>query len=579
MMKPFFIRRRSKLPKLSNAKLAWMLSRMADLMEIKGEESEKISSFRKASSVIEGMEQAIAELKELDDLELAAEPTSVLQELLSTGESEEWKELHVAVPTDLQQLLRFPDITVYHIGRIYRELGIDTFAKLEVAAKKQKLRTLSGFGAKIELNLSKNLKRIKEVPEQFPIAFVYPISMSMLAVLREYPEVSRVELAGGLRRFTEMIEMLVIVIATEEPQLVITRLLDLPDLHHVHSQTKEKLSVTFQYLWPLRVDFLLVSPDAFAHSWLQLTGSIEHYEQLLQRAKKRKVEIIHVKSEQEIYEYLSLPFIPPEVREGKGEIERIEREGKTPRLIQMADLLGDLHMHTNWSDGGNRIEEMARAAYERGYRYIAITDHSRSLKIAGGLSIERLLKQKEEIKNIEKQLQKEFGDFTILCGVEMDILADGILDYPDEVLQGMDLVIGSIHTAFNQDEYRITKRIMDAILNNHVDFIAHPTGRMIGRRAPYAVNMEVLFTAAKETGTALELNCNPNRLDLKPEYLQEAIERHGIPITINTDAHSVEELNNIELGIGTARRGWVRPEHVINTWPLDQLREYLRRND
>lgn len=235
-------------------------------------------------------------------------------------------------------------------------------------------------------------------------------------------------------------------------------------------------------------------------------------------------------------------------------------------------------MHTEWSDGGNSIEEMARAAYRLGYRYIAITDHSRSLKIAGGLSIERLREQRQKIREVEKRLQEEWQDdsFRILAGVEMDILPDGRLDYPDEVLQELDLVIASVHTAFKQEEKVMMKRILAAVENNHVDIIAHPTGRLIGRRAPYAVNMEVLIKAAKETGTVLELNANPNRLDLAPEYLEMAM-KEGVHLAINTDAHRTDELENMGVGVGTARRGWVEPDRVINTWTLDQLLSFLKR--
>lgn len=486
------------------------------------------------------------------------------------------------IEMDLQRFLLLSGLQPLTIEHLTQKLGIDSYTKLEEAVKKQKIRAIKGLGAKVELNIKKNLKQIREIPDQLPIAFVYPIAVELLSYIRRFPEVKRAELAGSLRRFRETVKDLDLIIVTDEVDPVIDQLTQLPNVSEVILREQEKISIQFQYLWPIKVDLLLVSEASFAHSWIRLTGPYEHYIQLEQRAKDQGTEweqFKQLQSEEEIYRQLGLSYIPPEVRVGSNELERIDQEGQTPRLIQADDLLGDLHMHTNWSDGGNSIEEMARAAFQRGYRYIAITDHSRSLKIAGGLSIERLLKQKEEIKKIEKKLNTELGEFRILCGVEMDILADGVLDYPDEVLMEMDLVIGSIHTAFNQDEYRLSKRIMDAILNNHVDFIAHPTGRIIGRREPYAVNMEILFTAAKATGTALELNSNPERLDLKPEYLQEAIEKYNIPITINTDAHSVKELNNIEIGVGSARRGWVRAENVINTWPLDRLMNYLKRND
>lgn len=580
---------------ISNGKIASVLYQIADLLEIEGENLFKVLAYRKAAQAVESLPRPIAEIRMIEEIPGIGKGTAaVIQELLKSGESSFHKELLQRIPKDLLVLLRIPGLGPKGVGRLYKELGIDTLEKLEEAGKKQRIRALSGFGAKTELKILKGIKQMRERPDRIPIAFAYPIAHELKEKIERIHGVEKAAIAGSLRRFRETVKNINFIVSTADIEKVAKRLLDLPNITDVVLEESDHIIVEIHYLWPIHVDIRLVPPQSFAHALQQYTGSAEHITQLKERAYERNLQISEhgiisngpgterlevLSSEEEIYRRLGLPYIPPEIREGRGEIARAGKEGVLPRLIRIEDIQGDLHMHSDWSDGGNSIEEMARAAYQRGYRYIAITDHSRSLRIAKGLSIERLLKQKEEIKRIEKKLRQQWQeDFRILSGVEMDILADGQLDYPEEILQEMDLVIGSIHSAFKQDEYNMTKRIIGAVLNNHVDFIAHPTGRLIGQRDPYAVNIEILIKAAKETGTALELNANPHRLDLKPEYLQQAIEA-GVLITINTDAHSVDELANMEVGVGSARRGWVEPEHVINTWPIDQLIHYLKRND
>lgn len=525
---------------MKTSMIARNLYALADLLEIREAHSDKADAARAAAQLLDGMELNREAPLDIATLDIAEWIKEMLYTWIHTGEAAELVHLQSEVPLEVQQMLRFPRLTAKQIGYLYRRLGIDSLAKLDAAAKKQRLRKIPGFGAKVELQITKSMKQMQATPEALPIAFAYPIAQQLLERLRRYPEVQRAALVGGLRRYEETVEKVELVVATHQYAAVQERIIHLPNLTQVTMKDEGKVLVRLQYLWEVIVEIHITTAEAFE-------STLQH--------------------------------IPAEIRDTIRVNEWGAEHSEVPRLIEVSDLQGDLHMHTNWSDGGNSIEEMARAALERGYRYIAITDHSRSLKIAGGLSIERLLQQKEEIKKIERKLQQELADFAILCGIEMDILADGTPDYPDELLQEMDIVIASIHTNFNQDEYTITKRLIEAVLHRHVDFIAHPTGRIIAKRDAYPVNMEVLFKAAKETGTALELNSNPERLDLMAEHIHEAIYTYDIPITINTDAHAVEELDNIHYGIGTAQRGLAKPEHVINTWPLEQLREYLRRND
>lgn len=277
-------------------------------------------------------------------------------------------------------------------------------------------------------------------------------------------------------------------------------------------------------------------------------------------------------SEEQFYRKLGLPYFPPELRQGRGETE-IDPDEELPVLVRDEDIKGDLHMHSQWSDGHNSIREMAEAAKAKGYQYIAITDHSRSLIVAGGLSIEELERQREEIDKVNREVE----GITVLAGVEMDILSDGRLDYPDDVLQSLDVVIASIHSSFQQDEKTMTKRMLQAVENPYVHIIAHPTGRLINRRDGYAVNLREVFKRAAETGTVLELNANPNRLDLNDVLLKQATEEYGVTIAVNTDAHRIDGLDLMRYGVGMARRGWLTPENILNTRPLDKLRAQLRK--
>lgn len=585
----------------SNRKLAQLLFRIADLMEIGGENPFKVAAFRRAGHTLEGMSRPAVEVHPNKIPGVGEGIARVIKEWAKTGRSSLLKEWEAKIPPDLLLLLKIPGLGPKSVGRLYRELGIDRLEKLEQAAKAQQIRKLSGFGAKTELHLLKSIKQMKEIPEEIPIAILLPISREIKEFLAGIAQIEEAEVAGDLRRMKETGKELLFVISTKQPRAVVDLLRQLPRLAKVVEEGAEnedwrskeghsgeiRLVVELTYLWPIRVHFFIVPPESFAYALLYHTGSREHLDRLEERAETMGVRFLptrlvvgkkaeNVATEEALYRRLGLSYIPPEIREGKGEIAHSE-QGTIPRLIRLEEIQGDLHMHTDWSDGGNSIEEMARAAFRRGYRYIAITDHSRSLQIAGGLSIERLVEQRKRIREVEKDLREEFCDETlrILAGVEMDILQDGRLDYPDELLQELDLVIASVHTAFKQEEKVMMKRILSAIENNHVDIIAHPTGRLIGHRGPYAVNVDILIKAAKETGTVLELNANPNRLDLAPESLERAM-KEGVFLSINTDAHRTEELENMEVGVGTARRGWVEPDRVINTWPIHRLIQYLK---
>ncbi len=398
--------------------------------------------------------------------------------------------------------------------------------------------------------------------------------------------VERFSRAGSLRRMRETVKDLDFIIATKEPKLVRDELLSMDAISKVIASGDTKVSLEITNEFPISVDFRLVEPEAFATTLHHFTGSKDHNVKLRQLAKKRgeKIseygvesvetgEVTTFESEEAFFAHFGLAYVPPEAREDQGEVELAE-ESASPSYLTNKDILGDLHMHTTWSDGAHSIEEMVEAARERGYHYIAITDHSRYLKVANGLSIERLKDQHAQIR----ALNEKYDDFTILTGIEMDILPDGTLDYDDEILANIDFVIASIHSSFQQDRETIMKRLKTALENIHVDLIAHPTGRLLGRREGYDVDVELLIELAKETNTALELNANPNRFDLSAKWLKKA-EEAGVVLAINTDAHHIEMMDDMMYGTGIARRALLRPDTVMNTWTIDRLRAFLKRHE
>ncbi len=365
--------------------------------------------------------------------------------------------------------------------------------------------------------------------------------------------------------------------------LVKEQLLALPRIKEVIASGETKVSLVLEGEWDVGVDFRIVSKEEFASTLHHFTGSKDHNVRMRQLAKERgeKIseygvestetgEVKTFQTEEAFYHHFGLPWIPPEIREDGSKVEAFTDEGS---LLKLSDIRGDLHMHTTWSDGAYSLEEMIEACRAKGYEYMAITDHSRFLKVANGLSVERLLKQNEEIR----RLNERYNDIEILSGIEMDILPDGTLDYDDDVLSQLDFVIASIHSSFSQPTETILDRLRTALENPYVHLIAHPTGRLLGRREGYEVDMDELITLAKQTNTALELNANPHRLDLSAENLRKAQEA-GVKIFINTDAHATEHLEFMEVGTKAARKGWLRPETVINTYGIEEFLAFVNRN-
>ncbi|MEH7439837.1 DNA polymerase/3'-5' exonuclease PolX [Neobacillus drentensis] len=562
-----------------------LLETIAIYMELKGENPFKVSAFRKAANALETDERTLTEIEDFTAISGIGKGTAaVIEEYMKEGSSSVLAELKEEVPSGLIPLLQLPGLGGKKIAKLYKELGVVDVSSLKEACQTGKVQALAGFGKKTEEKILSAIANVGARPERLPLAYMLPIAEQIEARLAETAAIDRFLRAGSLRRMRETIKDLDFIIATTQPESVRQSLLEWPNIKEVVGAGDTKVSLVFAFDYDVSVDFRLVKPEEFITTLHHFTGSKDHNVRMRQLAKERgeKIseygvenvetgEILTFSSEEEFFKHFDLPFIPPEIREDGREVDTFTAQQE---LIELEDIKGDLHMHSTWSDGAHSIEEMAEACRARGYQYMAITDHSQYLKVANGLTRERLLKQREEIK----QLNEKYDDFLILSGVEMDILPDGTLDYEDDLLAEMDFVIASIHSAFSQPREKIMERLKTALTNHHVDLIAHPTGRKIGRREGYDVDIDLLIELAKETNTALELNANPNRLDLASEYLRKA-QDSGVKILINTDAHKMDTLKHMEIGVSTAKKGWIKKSSVINALDKNDLLEFLHNRN
>lgn len=573
---------------MKNGQIASILLKLADLLELSGENSFKVQAYRKAARMVESLRTPVGEMKgRLTEIQGIGKGTaSVIEEILETGTTELLEDLLKKLPPELPDLLLLPGLGPRSVQILYRELQVTNLQELKQAAEQQKIRSLPGFGPKKEQKVLAAIEQFQNRPDRHLLHEALHVAVRMRDWLAEDQRVLRVELAGSIRRMKETIKDVDLVAATHHPVQVGERIVSCPDVVEVINQGETKVTVRVDADGiVLPVDVRLVKPEQFASSLHHFTGSKEHNVRIRQRAKQMGMrvneygvleeetgKVVTYEDEAGFFAYLNLPYIPPELREDRGEIEAADA-GMLPSLITRQNIRGDLHMHTRYSDGSHDILEMALKAKELGYEYIAITDHSQSLRIAGGLTVQQLEEQWEEIERVNREVE----GITVLKGIEMDILPDGSLDYPDEVLREFDLVIASIHSRFGQDEKTMTRRIIRAMENPHVHMIAHPTGRLLLRRDPYAVALDLVFKTAAETGTVLELNSNPHRLDLNDQWLKRAKDDYGVSFAINTDAHSREGLHNLTFGLATARRGWLTKDDVINTLPLQDLLRRLKK--
>ena len=567
-----------------NAEVATAFEEMADLLEIEGANPFRVRAYRFAARTLRDLPAEVGEMvakgEDLTSLPgIGDDLAGKIKEILATGTAAVLEAQRKRVPATLTELLRIPGLGPKRVKTLAHELKIRSLSELQTAAQAGRVRTLAGFGEKTEQHILDALAtRLAEAP-RVQRAVAIPSAEALVAYLEQSSGVSRVIAAGSYRRGLETIGDLDILVTAPAGRTVMDRFVAYQEVRDVLAHGATKSSVRLQS--GLQVDLRVVPQESYGAALLYFTGSKAHNVVLRQLAQQRGLKLneygvfrgdkpIAGETEESVYASLGLPWIPPELREGRGEIDAA-KAGRLPHLVDLQDLKGDLHAHTRATDGRNSLQEMAEAARLRGLRYFAITDHSRRLTMAKGLDSARLLQQTEAIDRLNATL----SGITILKGIEVDILEDGNLDLPDEVLGRLDLVVGAVHSRFNLSNRRQTERIMKAMDHPHFSILAHPSGRLIGRREPYEVDMLRIIRKARERRCFLEINAHPERLDLTDIHCRMAKEE-GVLLAVNTDAHSMLDLENARFGVGQARRGWLEKADVLNTRPYAELRKLLK---
>ncbi len=574
---------------MKNSEVSKVFQDIADLLELRGENVFKIRAYQKAARAIEHypreLETMIDAGEDLHSIpgvgEAIARKTT---ELITTGRLGYYENLKTEFPHGITNLLVIPGIGPKTASRLSTELGISSVDGLEQAITDGRVAKLFRLGEKTADNILHQIQALRRKDQRIPVGEALPVVEEIMAALRPVPGVRNLTPAGSLRRFQETVGDIDLMGTADEPNDVIGAFVALPLVRHVLAQGSTKASVIVSD--GLQVDLRMVEHDSFGSLLQYFTGSKQHNISLRERCRKRGLklseygitvvdsgELEEFSTEVAFYHRLGMQYIPPEIREAQGEIEKAE-QGAIPKLLELSDIKGDLHVHSEWSDGHDTIEELALAGQTMGYQYIAITDHSVGRSIAHGLSVERLREQVAEIQALNKRLK----GIRVLTGIEVDIRADGSLDLPHEILPELDIVIAAVHSGMNQTQERMTHRLIAAIENPDVDMIAHPTCRLIGEREPVAIDLEAVFRAAAKCNKILEINAMPDRLDLKDIHAFRAREL-GVKLAVGTDAHSVVHLGLVQFGVGVARRAWCEPQHILNNLPLEELLTVLDRNN
>ena len=572
---------------MKNSDVAKVFQDIADLLELKGENVFKIRAYQKAARAIDyyprELEALIDEGGDLRSIPGVGEAIAKkAAELITTGKLGYYEDLKAESPQGITNLLDIPGIGPKTANRLSSELGVSSVDELERAINEGQLAKLSRLGEKTAENILHQIQALRRKDQRIPIGKALPIVEEITATLRSIPGVKNLTPAGSLRRFQETVGDIDLMGTANEPKEVIDAFVALPLVRQAlaHGSTKASVIVS----GGLQIDLRMVEHDSFGSLLQYFTGSKQHNISVRDKWRKRGLklseygitvvatdELDKFATEEEFYARLGMQYIPPEIREAQGEIEKAE-QGSIPNLVDLPDMKGDLHTHTEWSDGHDSIEELAQAAQDMGYQYMAVTEHSAGRGIAHGLDVERLGQQIAEIRTLNERL----SGIRLLTGTEVDIRADGSLDLPHEILTKLDIVTAAVHSSMNQSEEKMTQRVLKAIENPDVDVIAHPTCRLIGEREPVTIDLEAVLRAAAKHNKIMEINAMPDRLDLKDTHAFRAREL-GVKLAIGTDAHTVAHLGLMRFGIGVARRAWCEPQHILNTLPLDELLTVLNR--
>ncbi|MCC9075690.1 DNA polymerase/3'-5' exonuclease PolX [Litorilinea aerophila] len=588
----------SQTTRFSNRDVADILSEVADILQILDANRFRIIAFQNAAEAIRTYGQdinavhAAGKLQEIPGVGKGI--AGAIAELLEQGRVAEFEELKAQVPPGVVEMIHVPDVGPKTARRLWQELGITSVEELRQAAEAGRIRELKGFGAKSEQKILKGIELWSQRggESRTPLGEARPLALALVEGLHTAASgaIQQIQVAGSLRRWRETIGDLDILCVSNDPSTVMEAFRSLPQVSDVVGSGETKTSVILTT--GLRADLRVVEARHWGAALQYFTGSKEHNVALRELALRQGWSLNEYgltatgsgqepegtqrffDTEEALYDFLGLEWIPPELRENRGEIQAARRH-ELPPLITLADIQGELHGHTTWSDGTASIAEMAEAARRRGYRYWNVSDHSVGLGMVSGLDAARLAEQAREIEQLNRQWEAEGVDFRLLRGIEVEILADGSLALPDEVLAGLDVVVASIHSGLRQDRETITERCLRAVRNPHVDILGHPTGRLLGSRLPSALDVERVLQACAETGTVVEINAHPSRLDLNDAYARRAMEL-GCKLAINSDAHAPGGMEILEYGIGVARRAWLRAEDVVNTRPLPEMLALLK---
>jgi len=569
---------------MKNKELADLFEKMADILEFKGENPFKISAYRKASRIIGDLTQDIEEIAENGKLKgipgIGEGMAQKVVEYLKTGKISKFEEVKKGVPDELIAIMDIPGMGPKTLSMLHKEKGISNFAQLERASEDGSLLGLFGMGEKKIENIKRGIQLLKQSKGRMNLGAAFPVAKRIVEILRQKTGSKRIEWAGSLRRMKENIGDIDILATGPDKEKIVHAFTHLPEVKEVLASGETKASIIAE--GGTQIDLRVVEEDSYGAALQYFTGSKGHNIHLRGIAKAKGIKIneygvfkgnkkIAGKEEKDVYRSLGMNWIEPELREDRGEIEAAQ-EKRLPKLVQESEIKGDLHVHSKWSDGTSEIEEIAQAAQKRGYQYVAICDHSKSLRIAHGLDESRLVKQIEEIDRINEKLK----GFQILKGTEVDILTDGKLDFPEKILKKLDIVVAAIHSGFKQDKVKMTKRIVRALENPYIHILAHPSGRLLGARDPYEVEMDELMEAVKKYGKALEINAYFERLDLDDVHCRKAKEM-GVRVGIGTDAHHLDQMWMISLGVAVARRGWLETKDVLNTLSLKEILKWCHQ--
>ena len=570
---------------MKNKELTEIFERMADILEIKGENPFKVSAYRKASRILGDLTQDIGEIAAAGGLKevpgIGQGLAEKIEEYLETGKISKFEEVKKGVPDELIAILNIPGMGPKTLALLHKEKQIGSLSQLETALEDGSLVGLPGIGEKKVENMKRGIQLLKQSKGRMNLGVAFPIAKRIVETLRAETGSGKIEWAGSLRRMRENIGDIDILATGGDKEKIVHAFTHLPEVKEVLASGETKASIIVE--GGVQIDLRVVEEDSYGAALQYFTGSKGHNVHLRGIARVQGIKLneygvfkgekrVGGKEEKDVYDALKIPWIDPALREDRGEIEAAQ-EGRLPKLLQESEIKGDLHVHSTYSDGASSIEEIAAAAQKRGYHYVAICDHSKSLKIAHGLDESRLARQIEEIDRINETLK----GFRILKGAEVDILSDGRLDFSEKTLEKLDLVIASIHSGFKQDKDKMTKRIIRAIENPMLDVFAHPSGRLLGARDPYAVEIAEVMEAARRHGKALEINAYFERLDLDDLHCRKAKEM-GIRLSIGTDSHRLDQMWMMSLGVAVAKRGWLEKTDVLNTLSLKEILEWRHRD-